>query len=222
MLSSIDGRIDGGALKPVLKGNDYEETGTLLRGDAWVCGRTTMQLHFAEKQPFISQTRRAAGPRPVHIARKSKSYAVSIDTTGNLRWKSDEIGGDHLICITSERVPDDYLDVLKEKGISYIVTGKETVHLAKAVSLLHDRFGIKRLLLEGGGNINGGFLQAGLIDEISLLLAPGIDGRREIATVFDGIEPQARKSVQLKFKSVEKRKNGILWIRYAVVRPRQR
>jgi riboflavin biosynthesis pyrimidine reductase len=34
---------------------------------------------------------------------------------------------------------------------------------------------IRRLLLEGGGHINGAFLQAGLVDEISLLLVPGVD-----------------------------------------------
>jgi len=39
---------------------------------------------------------------------------------------------------------------------------------------LGGHFGIRRLLLEGGGHINGGFFQAGLLDELSLMLAPGI------------------------------------------------
>ncbi len=57
MLSSIDGKIDGGALRAVTGKRDYESTGARLKGEAWVCGRTTMQQHFAQKQPFVSKTK---------------------------------------------------------------------------------------------------------------------------------------------------------------------
>ena len=53
MVSSLDGKIDGSALSTVMADGEYEATGAKLKGDAWVCGRTTMQQHFAEKQPFI-------------------------------------------------------------------------------------------------------------------------------------------------------------------------
>ena len=43
MLSSVDGKIDGAALRPVTAEGLYETTGTALKGDAWICGRTTMQ-----------------------------------------------------------------------------------------------------------------------------------------------------------------------------------
>jgi 2,5-diamino-6-(ribosylamino)-4(3H)-pyrimidinone 5'-phosphate reductase len=220
MLSSIDGRIDGASLRDVMGSNDYELTGSKLKGDAWACGRTTMQLHFADKKPFVSKSRKLAGPKPVHVARRADSYAVSIDTLGKLRWSRTDIGGDHLICVVSERAREDYLTDLRTKGISYIVAGRASVDLAKAVNLLGKNFGIKTLLLEGGGNINGGFLDANLVDELSLLLAPGIDGRREIPTVFDGVNPRSKKAVPLKLISVRQRKSGILWIRYTVIRKR--
>ena len=163
-------------------------------------------LHFTIEQ--------AAGPRDVHVARKSKSYAVSVDTLGKLRWSGADIDGDHLICMVSERTPGDYLTMLEKKGISYIVTGANRVDLNQAVSLLGEHFGIRTLLLEGGGHINGAFLEAGLVDEVSILLVPGIDGRHDIPAVFDGVSPSRRVAVPLKLKSVEQRKNGILWIRY--------
>ncbi|MBS1857447.1 MAG: dihydrofolate reductase family protein [Acidobacteria bacterium] len=47
-------------------------------------------------------------------------------------------------------------------------------------------FGVRRLLLEGGGHINGAFLEAGLLDEVGLLIAPEIDGRHDVPAVFDG------------------------------------
>jgi riboflavin biosynthesis pyrimidine reductase len=218
MLSSLDGKIDGAALRAVTGKGEYEATGAQLRGDAWICGRTTMQQHFAEDGPFVSTSNTPAGPQPVHVARRAGSYAISVDTVGKLRWGSGDLDGDHLICIVSERVPEDYLAMLREKGISYVVSGAPSVDLVEAANLLGEHFGIRTLLLEGGGNINGAFLQADLVDEVSLLVVPGIDGRHEIHAVFDGPGLAKSAAVPLKLKSVERRENDTLWLRYAVVR----
>lgn len=222
MLSSIDGKIDGAALTAVIPDGEYEATGAMLKGDAWVCGRTTMQQHFAEKKSFVSKTNKPAGPQPVHVAQRAKSYAVSIDTVGKLKWSENDIDGDHLICVVSEQAPEDYLSMLREVGISYIVTGKTSVDLAKAVELLGQHFDIKTLLLEGGGYINGAFLKAGLVDEVSLLMVPGIDGRHDIPAVFDGVSIATKDAVPLKLKSVEQRKNDTIWIRYKVMKQQNR
>jgi 2,5-diamino-6-(ribosylamino)-4(3H)-pyrimidinone 5'-phosphate reductase len=218
MLSSVDGKIDGASLRAVSVPGDYEATGTELDGDAWLCGRTTMQQHFAEDQPFVSASNQPAGPQPVHVARQAKSYAISVDTIGKLRWAGGDLDGDHLICVVSERVPEDYLSMLRDKGISYVVAGESTVDLVKAVNMLGEHFGIRRLLLEVGGHINGTFLQADLVDEVSILLVPGIDGRHEIPAVFDGVNPGSNAAVPLKLKSVERREKDTLWLRYEVVR----
>ena len=219
MLSSVDGKIDGEALAAVSGSGEYETTGAKLQGDAWACGRVTMQQHFAEDRPFISASNKPAGPQPVHVARRGTSYAISIDTVGKLRWSTGDIDGDLLICLVSERVPEDYLSMLRQKQISYIVAGSDSIDLVRAVNLLGEHFGIKTLLLEGGGHINGGFLRANLVDEVSIVLVPGIDGRHDIPAVFDGLGSNSRRAVPLKLKSVEQRRGGVLWIRYAVVRP---
>src|SRR5438309_2320990 len=65
MLSSVDGRIDGASLRAVMPDGEYEKTGAKLKGNAWICGRTTMQQHFAGKEPFISASNKPAGPHPV-------------------------------------------------------------------------------------------------------------------------------------------------------------
>lgn len=218
MLSSVDARIDGAALHAVMVPGDYEATGATLKGDAWICGRTTMQQHFAEDAPFVPASSTPAGPQPVSVARRVKSYAVSVDTLGKLNWPGGDLDGDHLICVVSERAPRDYLTMLREKGISYVVAGQSSVDLAKAVTQLGEHFGIRTLLLEGGGHINGAFLEAGLVDELSLLVVPALDGRHEIPTVFDGIDPSRKSAVRLKLKSVERRERDTLWLRYDVVR----
>ncbi len=218
MLSSLDGRIDGAVLANVMNRGEYEATGALLKGDAWVCGRTTMEQHFAEPGPFVPASRAPAGPQPVFVARRAASYAVAVDTHGKLRWASGDLAGDHLICVVSEEVSADYLATLREKQISYIVSGRSSVDLVDAVGKLGDAFGIRTLLLEGGGHINGAFLEAGLVDEVSLLLAPGIDGRRGMATVFDGVGAAKQQATRLKLQSLERRENDTLWLRYDVER----
>jgi len=65
MLSSVDGKIDGAALKAVAAKGEYENTGATLHGDAWICGRTTMQQHFADPEPFVPASNTPAGPQPV-------------------------------------------------------------------------------------------------------------------------------------------------------------
>jgi riboflavin biosynthesis pyrimidine reductase len=81
---------------------------------------------------------------------------------------------------------------------------------------LRQHFGIHTLLLEGDGHINGAFVETGRVDEVSLLLVFGIDGRRDIPTVFDGLSKSAANP--LKLKSVEQRESDALWIRYEVIR----
>ena len=214
MLSSIDGKIDGASLTGLTADGEYEATGAELKGDAWICGRTTMQQHFAEPEPFVPTLQDHAGPQPVHVARRANSYAVAVDTTGKLRWATGDLDGDHLICITSERVSNEYLDMLRKAGISYIVSGESAVDLAQAVNVLGEHFGIRKLLLEGGGHINGGFLEADLVDEVSLLIAPGIDGRHHIPAVFDGASATRTQAVPFRLKSMERRENDTIWIRY--------
>jgi hypothetical protein len=137
MLSSVNGKIDGNALDVVIAEGEYDATGSKLEGDAWICGRTTMQQHFAEDELFVSASNTPAGPQPVFVARRADSYAISVETLGKLRWSSGDLDGDHLVCVVSERVPADYLTMLRENGISYVVAGETC--LRRIVSLTFSR-----------------------------------------------------------------------------------
>ena len=218
MLSSVDGKIDGAVLGAVMDEAEYEATSEQFKGNAWLCGRTTMQEILDDDEPFVSTANTPAGPQPVHVGRRAESYAVCVDTRGKLRWTSGDLRGDHLVCILSEQVPADYLAMLREKGASYIVAGSSSVDLSKAMDLLGEHFGIRTLLLEGGGHINGAFLEADLVDEVSLLVVPGIDGRYDIPAIFDGVSPSRKTAVPLRLKSLEQRGHDALWIRYEVIR----
>jgi 2,5-diamino-6-(ribosylamino)-4(3H)-pyrimidinone 5'-phosphate reductase len=93
--------------------------------------------------------------------------------------------------------------------------GKHSVDLPRVLGKLRARFGIRKLLLEGGGKINGSFLAAGVIDELSILVAPVADGRVGTPSLFDAPENDAQR---LELLSVERRRGGLVWLRYKLRR----
>ncbi len=65
--------------------------------------------------------------------------------------------------------------------------------------------------------MNGAFLKAELIDELSLLVAPGIDGRTGQPALVDGATDSPRfYPTNLELISAEPLPNGVVWLRYRV------
>ncbi len=74
-------------------------------------------------------------------------------------------------------------------------------------------------LLEGGGKINGSFLKAGLIDEISVLIYPGVDGLAGVPSIFEYVGKPDEKPAEgqsLRHIGTETLDGGMVWLRYAV------
>jgi riboflavin biosynthesis pyrimidine reductase len=219
MMSSVDGRImvQQWGSKEVIKrfSGIYEETGGSYEGDAWLCGRVTMEEGFASDKPLHLKKAGKKIEREDFIAPyKEASFAIAIDQSGKLNWDDNAIDGDHIITVLSESVSDDYLAFLQEKGISYLFGGKEEINFDSVFKKLASQFKIKRLLVEGGGHINGSILKAGLIDELSLLICPAVDGADGTPASLD-----TKKSLgaALKLLSVEELKHDVLWLKYKVV-----
>ncbi|MGH7696467.1 MAG: dihydrofolate reductase family protein [Gemmatimonadaceae bacterium] len=221
MAASVDGRIvvDGwpssvaGAVR-----REYEQVHASYHADGWICGRVTMEPFAGGVRPEAEVMREYAGGtrREDFIAPgEYDSFAFAIDPSGRLAWESNEIDGDHVVAILSERVSDEYLAFLRERGVSYMLAGARKVDLTLALEKIGERFSVKTLMLEGGGRINGAMLRAGLIDEVSVLIAPVADGRVATPALFDvdgdDVTPQ-----RLALESVERRAADVLWLRYRV------
>lgn len=213
MVASIDGRIDCSMVDKI-SGDEYYDTLAKLDCPTQLEGRVTMGHYNASEEPFVANDPTPLGMSSVYKAVDSYEYMVVVDTHGKLRWPASDIDGVPLVCIVSEQVPQEYLEMLKSQYISYVCIGRKAIDLPKAMEILYEEFGVERMAVLGGGHINGGFLAAELIDEVSLLLAPGIDGRKGQTALFDGIADMNRMPVKLTLESVERIENGTLWIRY--------
>lgn len=76
-------------------------------------------------------------------------------------------------------------ETFKSRGVRFFFSGDERVDLTALMSYLHEE-GIYRLMLEGGSTLNFSMIRAGLIDEISICVAPMVVGGADAKTFFDG------------------------------------
>lgn len=214
MMASVDGRIDCAMTAEIEKTNVYYEALNRLEFDAVLEGRVSRQMHYALPEPFKANDNTPIGKESFFLHHAAKHYEIAVDTHGTLMWPQDA-SSNNLLVITDEQCPQAYHDYLTTNGISWIACGQKGIDFNRATELLGDVFGIKRLGIVGGGHINGAFLQAGLLDEVSLMIGGGIDGRAGMPAVFDGIKDANYPPTLLTLNDVERMGNTV-WLRYHV------
>jgi riboflavin biosynthesis pyrimidine reductase len=228
MMGTVDGRIltERWSLSPAAE-KQYEAVHALHKADAWLCGRKTFQGDFMEQKKDARFSARVKVPSGDYIAEEQRPprrgkkpvYAIAVDPAGKIAWESAVMRGDRFVVLTTGRAPSGYLADLREKGISYLIGGKSEIDFAKVLERLSAEFGIRKLMLEGGGSINGSLLAAGVVDELSLLVCPFADGAPDSPAVFDLPESEIGKlGTPLKLLAVRKRPGDVVWLRYRVKR----
>lgn len=187
--------------------------------DGWIIGRSTASEHFVKAAEPLKGTTHQFAREPYVAQTLTERLAIFMDPQGKLQYERGDIEGDALVAVLADDVADEYLRMLRDKGVSYCFAGSDGHDINKAVADLGRVFGRRKLLLEGGGLINGAFLQAGIINEISLMIYPGIDGVSGTASSFDWVCAQDNNPAcgqVLSLLHVEKRENGVLWLRYKI------
>lgn len=69
----------------------------------------------------------------------------------------------------------------------------------------------------GGGFVNWSFLSAGLIDELSLVVAPVADGENNTMTLFEKSDySPAHSPVEFTLQNVDMLNDGSVWLLYTI------
>lgn len=216
MMTSVDGRIDCAMTEHLPGVQEYYDTLDALNAPTRVSGRVTAQLEMARPGTFHSEKREPLGKEAFTKAAPAEGYEVVVDTHGTLLWDGvGAEGGRPLLILTSQQVSRSYLEYLDSLHISWIACGEESVDLNRACEILAEEFDVERMAVVGGGHINAAFLAAGLLDEVSILVGAGIDGRGGMAAVFDGL-PMDRPVTQLRLTHVSQYGSGAVWLRYSM------
>jgi diaminohydroxyphosphoribosylaminopyrimidine deaminase / 5-amino-6-(5-phosphoribosylamino)uracil reductase len=87
----------------------------------------------------------------------------------------------------SEKDSAEKIKALEEKGVEiiYVPVNDEGLDLSVLLSKLYEK-GVTDVLVEGGSEVNGSFLRAGIINKFLIYIAPKILGGRESLTPFTG------------------------------------
>ena len=91
------------------------------------------------------------------------------------------------------------------RGLAYSRFGEKELDFRAALKWLRQEWKVKRLLCEGGGEVNAALFRAGLIDEVYHTLCPIIFGGRHAPTMADGVGVSAvADGTRLRLKSLKR------------------
>ena len=164
----------------------------------------------------------ADNPRlTVRLARKrvkrKDPARIVIDSTGKIPL-------DSRILLTASRIKTivavtklahiDTLRKIKKTGAIVIVSGRQTVNLKKVFSIIK-QMGIRKILVEGGGEINWSLLRLGIVNELIVTISPKIVGGRQATTLVEGQGyRRISQGIKLHLKQAQIQNNGELVLHY--------
>jgi riboflavin biosynthesis pyrimidine reductase len=225
--TSIDGNIGVMNLPEFVAGSQrYQDIALtpdrqVLNINAYLNGKTSTQDNITHYQVPEVDEQAAEVPAGDFLAQPSaEMYYISIDPRGELAWQGNTYGYGgveaHFMEVLTDQASNAYKDYLRRKRISYIVAGKNQVDHEVMLAKLH-MIGINRLMVGGGGAINWSLLQAGLVDEVSMVLAPIANGDPNAARFFSAREPYSSITpVAFRLSTVEDLGDSVVWLRYIV------
>jgi 2,5-diamino-6-(ribosylamino)-4(3H)-pyrimidinone 5'-phosphate reductase len=119
------------------------------------------------------------------------------------------------IALCSAATPGAHRQYLERHNVPVIITGTDRIDVRAALQDLNRRHGVRTVRVDSGGTLNSVFLQAGLVDELSVLIHPFLAGGQPDPTIFDPVKAgMPDLPISLKLDHSEVLEHGIIWARY--------
>lgn len=112
-----------------------------------------------------------------------------------------------ILVLTTERATDQRLSRLRTVADAVWICGREEMDWPAALERLHREWQVRRLICEGGGELNDSLVRAGLIDELFLTICPYIVGGRDAPTIAEG-RGFDRLAEALRLRCILRRRRG--------------
>ena len=121
-----------------------------------------------------------------------------------------------ILILTTRRARASRLRALRAVANEVKICGQKEINFRQALRWLRAKWNVRRLLCEGGGELDDALFRAGVVDELHLTISPKIIGGRSAPTITDGLGfPTLAKAAQLELKSA-KRHGGEMFLVYRV------
>ncbi|UCE42042.1 MAG: RibD family protein [Candidatus Aminicenantes bacterium] len=124
--------------------------------------------------------------------------------------------GKDVIVLIAENTSEYYKDYLHERHYDCIVGGENRVDLRKALEILAEEYGARTVLTDAGTTLNSILLENGLVDEISLLIAPKLVGKEPLK-LFEKLNPMG-EGIKLELIKNEVFENSHILLKYDVLK----
>jgi 2,5-diamino-6-(ribosylamino)-4(3H)-pyrimidinone 5'-phosphate reductase len=154
------------------------------------------------------------------ISAKKNPLRVIIDSKARIPLDSKIVktaADIETIIAVTKSAPKNKLDVLREKNLKIIISGErgKKVNLDKTFKQLETKFGIKKILVEGGGEIIWSIIKNNLFDELIITISPLIIGGRKAITLVEGKGfDKIKNCTKLKLSRICKKNNGEIILYY--------
>lgn len=141
---------------------------------------------------------------------------VGIVTNADPLTDSDflNFGAARVVIFTTDRTSKAQIEFLRSRDVEVYVHHAPRVDLEKALHTLHE-LGVKRLMVEGGGTLNFELLRLGLVDELTLYIAPMIFGGESAPTLAAGAGVARGEAIPLKLVESEVHPDGGIVLKYS-------
>lgn len=186
MAMSLDGKIstrDGTGPRFTGSADKVRLREIRTRADAILVGAGTIIADdptFTEDGIYKDErVKRGLSPQPIKVV---------VSGTGRVPESAliFQPNGAPALVFTAKRIPENRLRILEKAADAVHLVGDEEVDFLQIVEILARRYGVKNLLIEGGGQVNFAMFRAQLIDEVYLTLSPRLIGGRDVPTPVGG------------------------------------
>lgn len=171
--------------------------------DAVMAGARTVDLNRINLGPGPARYRR------LRLKRGLQEYnlRVIVSRSGSVNPAAEVFRRrfSPIIILTTQRATSARLKALRLVADEVKLFGSKELNFVRALSWLRETWGVKRLVCEGGGEVNDALFRANLVNELHLTVCPKIFGGREAPTISDGVgAPTLARAVQLELKSARR------------------
>jgi 2,5-diamino-6-(ribosylamino)-4(3H)-pyrimidinone 5'-phosphate reductase len=180
--------------------------------DAVLCGARTVDLDRVNLGPGPARFRR------LRLQRGLAEYNLRIIASGG---GSIDPGAEifkhrfsPILILTTARISKSRLARLRSLADAVEIFGDASLDFPAALRWLRKKWQVKRLLCEGGGELNDALFQSNLVDEVRLTLCPLLLGGRHAPTLSDGIGVKHLKEATTLRLVAMKRREGNLFLTY--------
>ena len=118
-----------------------------------------------------------------------------------------------ILILTTGRADKRALERLRGIADEVKICGAREINFPRALRWLREQWGIRRLLCEGGGEVNDALFRGRLVNELHLTVCPKVFGGGAAPTIADGIGvPRLAQAAPLKLKSLKRIGNELFTI----------